>query len=363
MKRMLDDISGPIKSLKTAVRPSEPASPDNSDAAGNAKVPRITNETVATHREDVLKSARKYIYPLKHSKNKIVIITTTLVVVAVVAFFSYCTLALYRFKSYSPFLYRVTQVIPFPIARVHGHFVAYENYLFELEHYIHYYQTQEGINFNSKAGKEQINYYQNLALNEVVDNVYVQELASQHNVSVSDAQINQAITVARNENRLGSSQSEFENVLKTYYGWSLSDYKRELKTNLLKQDVVSALDQTTHQTAQNVLNSANGGADFGTLAKQYSDDGSTKNNGGQYGFPISESNVNISPQVINALFAIKPGQITGIINTGPSLEIDKNISVQDNQIQAAHIVFNLQDISTYISPLEKQQPAKIYIKL
>ena len=219
MKRMLDDVSGPTKSLKAAVR-SDSSKNSSAQSEEPTKVPRITNETITTHREDVLKSARKYIYPLQHSKNKIVIITTTIVVVAVVAFFSYCTLALYKFKDYSTFLYRVTQVIPFPIARVHGHFVAYENYLFELEHYIHYYQTQEGINFKSAAGKEQLNYYENLALNEVVDNVYVQELAQQNHVMVTNQQINQAITEAREQNRLGSSQAEFDSVLKNYYGWS-----------------------------------------------------------------------------------------------------------------------------------------------
>src|SRR5665811_1430574 len=35
-------------------------------------VPRITNETVAEHREAVLSGARKYIYPLQHSKRRIV---------------------------------------------------------------------------------------------------------------------------------------------------------------------------------------------------------------------------------------------------------------------------------------------------
>src|SRR5579863_6773102 len=57
-------------------------------------VPRITNETVAEHREAVLSSARKYIYPLRHSSHKIVTISVSLFVVVVVLFFSYCMLAL-----------------------------------------------------------------------------------------------------------------------------------------------------------------------------------------------------------------------------------------------------------------------------
>ena len=38
-------------------------------------VPKITDETVADHREQVLSTARKYIYPLQHSRKRIVYIS------------------------------------------------------------------------------------------------------------------------------------------------------------------------------------------------------------------------------------------------------------------------------------------------
>ena len=298
-------------------------------------VPRITNETVATHREDVLKKARKYIYPLQYSKNRIVIITTSIVIVAIVGFFSYCTLALYKFQSYSDFLYRVTQVIPFPIARVNGHFVSYNNYLFELEHYVHYYETQQNLNFNTPSGQAQLSDYKSRALQDVINNAYISELAAKNHVSVSGQQLNNQITIYREQNKLGNNQTELENVLKTYYGWTLNDFKRELKNQLLEQDVLSKLDTATHQRAQSVLDQLNGGANFATLASQSSDDTATKSSGGQYQSLISENDINVSPYVISALFATKVGQYTGIINTGFSLEIDKNLAIQNNQIQAA----------------------------
>src|SRR4051812_46130178 len=81
------------------------------------EVPRITNETIAVHREEVLKGARKYIYPLAHSKHRIVIITIGLLVTAILGLLVYCSMALYNFYQYNTFLYRTTQVVPFPIAR------------------------------------------------------------------------------------------------------------------------------------------------------------------------------------------------------------------------------------------------------
>src|SRR5476651_927058 len=93
--------------LDLSLKTGKSAEEKISDALSN--VPHITNETVTDHREEVLSSARKYIYPLQHSKHKIVLITTGLFIAALVGFFSYTMIALYRLKSYSTFLYGVTQ--------------------------------------------------------------------------------------------------------------------------------------------------------------------------------------------------------------------------------------------------------------
>jgi hypothetical protein len=78
-------------------------------------VPQITSETIAEHREEVLKGARKYIYPLQHSKRKIVVITITVIIAAIISLFVYCWFALYRYYQYNTFVYRVTQVVPLSI--------------------------------------------------------------------------------------------------------------------------------------------------------------------------------------------------------------------------------------------------------
>lgn len=362
-KKPNSDFIKPVQKRKIPPKPTLKPVDSKPTEASAAAVPRITNETIATHREDVLKSARKYIYPLQHSKNRIVIITTSIIIVAIVAFFSYCTLALYKFQDYSTFLYRVTQVIPFPIARVEGHFVSYNNYLFELDHYVHYYETQQKLNFNSTSGQQQLANYKQTALNKVIDDAYISYLASKNKITVTNTEVNNQITIARQENRLGDNQAELASVLKSYYGWSINDYKRELKTKVLAENLVSQLDTATHTRANNALADLNKGADFGGLASLVSDDTATKANGGSYGFPITQNNINVPPNVVSELFLLKPGTYSGIINTGYSLEIDKNISEQNNQIQAAHIVFNFQDINNYLNPLKEKNKARVYITL
>src|SRR5580692_3168737 len=46
----------------------------------------ITNETIAEHRESVLSGARKYIYPLQHSKRRILVVSSFITGAAVAAF-------------------------------------------------------------------------------------------------------------------------------------------------------------------------------------------------------------------------------------------------------------------------------------
>lgn len=344
-----------------AKRPKRRQSPESSLEQAIRGIPRITNETVAEHREEVLSSARKYIYPLQHSAHKVVVISSTLITVAIVAFFTYTLLALYRFNSTTTFIYRVSQVIPFPVAKAGSDYVAYENYLFELRHYIHYYQTQQKVDFNTESGKRQLEAFRQRALDGVVTNAYVKQLAAQNKISVSNQEVNDQIAIVQAQNRLGGNQKVFEDVLKEFWGWSIDDFKRELKQQLLAQKVVDKLDTGTHQQAQDVLSKIAAGQDFTQLAQQFSQDKNTATSGGDYGFAITKTNRDIPPAVVNELFKMQVNQTSGIINTGSTLEIVKLKEKTGDQVKAAHISFVFKGIDAYVKPLEDKQKTTKYI--
>jgi len=324
-------------------------------------IPRITNETVAEHREEVLSSARKYIYPLQHSAHRVVIISISLLVFVIITFFTYCMLALYKFQSSSTFLYRITQVIPFPVAKAGPRFVAYENYLFELRHYIHYYQTQQHVDFNSESGKQQLAEFRKRAMARVIDYAYIKALAKKHNISVTDRELEDAIRLVRSQNRLGSNDQVFEDVLKEFWGWSVNDFKRELRQQLLTQKVVSTLDSETHKKAAEAYQRITGGEDFAAIAKQYSSDIATRDNGGQYGFTISQTDRNLSPQVIDVLFKLNVGETSKVVSTNTGLEIIRLTNKEDTRVQAAHISFSFKPIDTYIGPSRDQNKPRLFI--
>lgn len=324
---------------------------------------RITNETVAEHREEMLTKARKYIYPLQHSKHKIVVVSVSIFLVALISFFSYSILALYKFQKNSTFLYRVTQVVPFPVARTGSKFISYESYLFELRHYIHYYQNQQKLDFNTEAGAQQLEDYKRRALERVIDDAYVKQLAEKNRIEVTNKELDEQIAIVRNQNRLGASDKSFETTLKDNFGWSVSDFRRSLKQQLLAQKVASMLDKDTKTRADFAYSAIKGGLDFPTAAQQFSDDISTKDNGGEFGFLVDKTNPDLPARTTETLFKLAPGQVSEVINIGYSLEILKNLEVQGDKIKAAHILFNYKDINEYLNPLKDQQKTRRYIRL
>jgi parvulin-like peptidyl-prolyl isomerase len=354
---MIDRIKQLLKRLRHHVYDENSENTESSDI-------RVTNETIAAQREEVLGSARKYIYPLQAPKHRVVKLSLGILIAAVIIFFGFCTLELYKFQSTASFIYGVTQVIPFPVAVIENKdIVSYNSYLFELRHYMHYYQTQQNVNFTTTAGKQQLSVFKQRSLDQALQNVYVNQLAQKNHISVSADDVNNAVALVRSENRLGANNQVFQNVLSEFYGWSINDFKRELSQELLAQMVVNRLDTATHLRADKALTELHQGTDFAALAKQVSDDSSTRSNGGDYGTLIDQSNTDIAPQIIEELFRLHSGQYSGIINTGYSLEIVKVLAVQGNEVRAAHIEFNFQPITTYTNPLEASEKPHLFIHI
>ncbi|HSX05107.1 MAG TPA: peptidylprolyl isomerase [Candidatus Saccharimonadales bacterium] len=325
-------------------------------------IPRITNETVAEHREDVLKGARKYKYPLQHSKHKIVIYSTGLLALAIVAFFIYTGLELYKFQSSSAFIYRVTQVLPLPVARVGSHFVSYENYLFELRRYEHYYQTQQRVDFGGKDGKRQLATYKPVALHEVINAAYVKQLAARNHVRVSSAEVDEEIAALEAQNQ--SSQKELADVASNFFGWTLGDLKREVSQELLAQKVAATLDTTAQAKANAVLVQLQNGADFNALVAQYSDAADKDNNGGTYtDSAISLASTDVPPAVVRQLQKMQVGQVSDVVQAGDTLEIVKLTGNADGKLQAQHISFKLTGIAFYVGQYQKAHPSHQYISV
>lgn len=348
-----------VKKLRHPIKHVKTIRAERTNVTGKAIVPFITNDTVAEHREEVLRGARKYIYPLQHSKHRIVVISSSIFAAMVIGLFAYGAISLYKLETTSTFVYRITQVVPFPVARVRGNMVSYESYLFELRHYMHYYETQQKLSFQTKEGKQQLQNYKQRALQSVIDDAYVKQIAEKNNVSVTNREVEKEIAIVKAQNRLGTSDQVFEDVLRDFWGWSLNDFKRSLRQQLLARKVVSKLDTEAHQKAEAALSEIKSGGTFGDIAKKYSNDSAAN---GDYAGLIDRSNRDVDARVTAALFALKQGQTSGIIDTGYSLEIVKLTALEGDKARASHIQINLKNLSQFLNPIKDNQKARIYIK-
>ncbi len=352
LKKLREGSLKPLRKLRRKGR----------DITENVKLPMITNDTIAEHREEVLAGARKYIYPLQHSKHRVVILSSLIFGVTLITFFVYSILSLYRFQSTSTFMYRVTQVVPFPVARVEGQFVSYENYMFELRRYMHYYETQQKLTFDTEEGKKELAEFKKQAMDQVVNDAYIKHLAHEHHVSVTNEEVDKEIAIVREQNRLGTNDEVFEDVLRDYLGWSVNDFKRSLRQQLLTRKVVSKLDTEAWEHANAALDEIKAGGDFTEIAKKYSDDPSIQETGGDYGITIDESNRDIAPKVIETIFAQPAEGVSDIIDTGYTLEIIKTLSFEGDKARAAHIRFSFKNIAEYVDPLKQSAAPRYYLK-
>lgn len=323
---------------------------------------RITNETVAEHRERILAGGRKFKYPLQTPKHRIVTITVLLVVFAVVAFFGGFTWTLYVAQNTSQFTQRLTQVLLYPVAVVDGQQARFSDYLLELRSSMHYLSTKENINFSSEDGKRQLEYQKRLAINKAIDNAYATKLANQQKISVSPQEVDAFVKKEVNNNQLGVSEQVFQQVIQDYYGWSFDEYKTSVGHQLLRKKVMAKIDVEGRARANAALAEVTtGGKDFGDVAKAVSDDPIAKNSGGDVGFvPKSTDDPN---GLVTAAVALKPGQVSQVIEGNDGFYIVKLFEVKDNTVRFSKIFFSYKTFNQQLTALKKNGKIQEYIKV
>jgi hypothetical protein len=270
---------------------------------------RITNETVAQHRERILAGGRKFKYPLQYTKHKVLIMSLAIFVVAIIGLFGFATWQLYGAQNVSGFMYRLTTVVPFPVASVEGQWVRYSDYLRELRSSIHYFSTKEAVNFNSDDGKRQLEYQKRLALNKSTETAYIKRLAKEHGVGVGRQEVNEFVAMQIGSNKLGLTEDAYRQIIRSYYDWSLDEYKQSIHNQLLQKKVAAKLGQEERTKIDSLLTQINSGKDFVEVAK--SSEHPSAANGGNFGVvTISDNDPN---GIIKAAMQLEVGKSSGVI--------------------------------------------------
>jgi hypothetical protein len=314
---------------------------------------RITNETVAEHRERVLAGGRKFKYPLQYTKHRLLIISVALVIAVMLLFSGFCVWQLYGVQTTDRFMYRLTQVVPLPVAQVNGDWVRYSDYLVRLRSAVHYLSTKEAVNFSSDDGKRQLDYQKRLAMDKAIENTLVQRLAVANGISVSQQEVDSFVKRQLSSYKLGVTEEVYRQVIRDYYDWSFDEYKDSVKQQLLRQRVMAKLDDDSRHRIEDILKRIKVGGDFAAIAKAESDDVLTKAQGGDWGL-LSKASEDPSG-LINAANALKPNQVSGVIEGVDGFYIVKLLEKRSTgELHIARILISYKIIDRKITELRQK---------
>jgi hypothetical protein len=213
---------------------------------------RITTETIAQHRERILAGGRRFKYPVQYARHKLVFNTIIISLVTLIALVGVGYWQLYSVQNTSGFMYRVTRVLPLPVATIDGKTVLYSDYLMKYRSSIHYLVSKERINLKSEDGKRQSDFVKSEAMDDALADAYAVKLAKQHNVNVTDAELQTFLKQQRNSTDGEVSEATYNAVILDYYGWSPQEYQHAMQIKLLRQKVAFAVD-TDAETVSKIV--------------------------------------------------------------------------------------------------------------
>ncbi|MFO0862915.1 MAG: peptidylprolyl isomerase [Candidatus Saccharibacteria bacterium] len=266
---------------------------------------------------------------------------------------------IYRYKMSNRAVKIASRVIPYPVASVNGNIlyntVTYNDYLFELASIEKFYQSQNQ-DLTSAEGKAKLAQLKNDLITQLENNLLIQQQAKQMGITVTNKEVDDQFNqLVQNAGGLDKVKATLDKL----YGWSVDDFKQKIRDSLLQQKVGNkittdeSLNAPAKAQAEDILKQIQGGADFATLAKQYSQDGSAAN-GGDLGL---FSKGQLDPDFEAAAFALQPGQTSGIVKTQYGYHIIKVTDKQGDQIRASHILIKGIDLDSWL----RDQRAKAHI--
>jgi len=284
------------------------------------------------------------------------------VLAVVVLFIGVMSVGVYAFNWEDQFTNQVTKVLPFPAAIVNGRVVFYHTYLEQLSIIEKYQAEFKKTDFKSDEGKKILAQSRKDTMERLVEDTLVSAEAARLKVTVSNKELTDSFNQLVTSN---GGETSFASVLKQYYGLTPAEFKEEIyKSRLLRQKVAEkfASDESVNADAkakaEEVLAKVKAGEDFATLAKQYSQD-TTASAGGDLGFFAKGKMV---PEFETAAFALKAGEVSGLVKTVYGYHIIKVTEVKGDEIKASHILIKTKDFNTWVVDAVKDAKKSIYIK-
>ena len=267
---------------------------------------KTEQQKVDERREEVLATGRKFKYPLQFTKHRIVVNTILIAFVVLGITIVGGWLALYRFNMDSDMLFRITKVLPVPVATVDGKAVRFSDYLMFYRSSITSIERQSGQVDLSGSIEELRELYKRAALTEAEEYTYALRLADDLGITVSNEEIQSEFDRHLHIGGVERSAESFMKIVEENFGLVRSEYERLLALTLIRAKVETEIDTDASKIASNVesLLAGNGG-DYAAVAAALGDQVIYEETGGYV------SSQNIDGGRASEAFKLEPGGQSG----------------------------------------------------
>ena len=236
---------------------------------------RITNETVAEHREQILAGGRKFKYPHQYERHRLVFNVVIIAIVTLILLGAVTWWQLYPGQNTSTFFYRVTRIVPLPVAAVDGSQVRYSDYLTTLNGSLHYLEQSERLNLATDDGKRQREYVKRQALNGAIADTYAAKIAKEEGITVTGDEIDKVIDSSLNTVSGRISQDVYDDSTLSTLGYTSEEYRHIIERSLIRQKVAYKIDKKAEaaKAAASLVMSKDPAMSLGDVAKTLQDQG------------------------------------------------------------------------------------------
>ena len=331
---------------------------------GKKAIPtRITNETVAEHRERILAGGRRFKYPMQYARHRLVFNTVIITVSALLIIVLVSWWQLYLVQNTSTFFYRITRVVPVPAASVDSESVRYSDYLMYFNSSAHYLEQSEQINLQSEDGKRQLDYIKRKSMDTVLSDTYAAKLARGLNITVEDSRVEEVINNDRSTANGRISQETYDASALSILGWASDEYRRDTMSKLIRQDVSYAIDTNAKKKAEQAAELLKvPDADIDKVAAQLGGEGNGKVTVGVSGLvPRTNRDGGLSTAAVK----LEKGQVSPVIKTttGDGYYFVKLLDKNDTQVSYAYLRIPLTAFSQKLATVKKEGKIHEYISI
>ena len=312
---------------------------------------RITNDTVAQHREKVLAAGRKHKYPIQYTKRRLVWITMFVSVAILAIFVGLGWAQLYLWKDTSDIAYRITKILPLPVANIDGENANYSDYLLYHRSSLAVLQTQ-----GQSDQKDKVKFYQNQSINKALEVAYAKRLARENNITVDDNKVQDLIKKQQESSKL--SQSAYESVVKDNLHWSMDELKVAMKYTLLKQEVSFRIDKAADDLVSTIQNKVKSGKSLKDIADEMG-------NKVQPVFNLSVSTDNSDGGLTKSTTLLAKGKISEPLKTlaGDGYYFVTLNSLEDNTVNYSYVKVPLTEFNNRFNYLKNNNKVKYFISI